>query len=242
MMFEPIGHPLQQQVADVATETVVDIAEMHDVEGHDGRRALGAFPPLEEGIEPLTEQRALRQPGQLIEVRQKLGVMLLLAILQPERERRQHVLEQQQLFVPEKVALARGKGKNADAGTIDTQRQRHHRFEPRADQLLAPRNLRLRLREVGTVRDLTRAQRTADETRIRLGPVTDRKFPPLGRHWPGNVPGAVPRHRATPIERNHDHHRAVVAAHLQSQTAGLPQQLVSVPDPDDGGVDRTLQL
>ncbi len=40
VMLEAVRDPLQQQVADVTPETVVDVAEVHDIESHHRRRAF----------------------------------------------------------------------------------------------------------------------------------------------------------------------------------------------------------
>ena len=107
---------MQQQVADVTAEAVVHVAQVIDVEGDD-RRAAPAGPSrrCSKLIEPLAEQRALRKPGQRIEIREELERVFLLPVLQREGQVRNDVLQQPQLFVAQQVALARGKRERADA-------------------------------------------------------------------------------------------------------------------------------
>src|SRR6185437_7121983 len=64
VMLETFRNLLQEQVADVATETVVDVAQVHDVEGHHGGRPFGSNTILQQLVEPLAEQTALGETGE----------------------------------------------------------------------------------------------------------------------------------------------------------------------------------
>ncbi len=123
VVFEAIGHALQQQISDMAPEAVIDVAEMNDVERDDRRRALRARALLQQRVKTLAHQRSLGETGQLVEIGKKLRVVLFLAILQTERQGGDHVLEQDQLLIAEQIALARGERQDPDPRAVDAQRQ-----------------------------------------------------------------------------------------------------------------------
>ena len=69
MPLEPVRHALQEPIAGVPSEGVVDDAQVFDVEhGHrEPRQAVGAA--LEQTAQALAEQRALGEPRQRLEIR-----------------------------------------------------------------------------------------------------------------------------------------------------------------------------
>jgi len=78
VVLEALRCRLQQQITRVPPEAVVDLAEMHDIEGDYGRSALERRLLSQALIESLTEQRSLGEPCQRIERDEILGRILVL--------------------------------------------------------------------------------------------------------------------------------------------------------------------
>ncbi len=88
--------------------------------------------------------------------------------------------------------------------------------------------------------DVARAERTADEARVRLQAVADWKF--HGRLLVDIAASPVPGHDVAAIGGDHANDRVVVTADGHSETACLAQQGIAIPNTDHGRVDATLHL
>src|SRR6185369_5334373 len=86
LVFYALRHFLQEQVADVTTEAVVDVAQAIHIERDNDRPRGGTEAADQQLIEALAEQRALREAGQRIEIREELEGVFLLPVLQGERQ------------------------------------------------------------------------------------------------------------------------------------------------------------
>ncbi len=224
----------------MTAEAVVHVAQAIDVEGDDDRTRSGTERVLQEVIEAFAEQRALRETRQRIEIRQQLEGVFLLPELERERDVGRDLLQEADLFFLNEIALARAQRERADARAIDDERQRHHRSITPPQQLDAIRDRRLGLFEVVGDGDLARAQRAADEARVRLQAVADRKF--HRRLLVDVAAGPVPGDDVATIGRHHADDGVVVAADRHSQAAGLAQQGIPISNANDGRVDATLHL
>ena len=131
---QPVGHRAQQLVAGVVAVAVVDRLELVDVEQqHADARAAA----LERVLEPVVEERAVRELGERVVERLALELLLerlelahgLLEAVVLERDR--HVagerLEQPQVLVGEAAvhALAARDGEQADAAGLAVERGEH---------------------------------------------------------------------------------------------------------------------
>ncbi len=126
-MLHALCHSLQQQIADVAAEAVVHVAQTIDVECHDDGPHGRADAVADELVEPLAEHRALRKAGERVEIREQLEGVFLLPELQSEGDVRGHFLQQPQFLFAHLLALSRAQRQHADARAVDDERQRDHR-------------------------------------------------------------------------------------------------------------------
>ncbi len=221
-MFESIGDPLQEQVADMAPEAAVDLAQVHDVEGHHGRSAFRGGSRTQQRIQPLAEQDALRQPRQGIEIGQQLSGFLVLAVLQREGQTRHYVLQEQQFLIAQHAAFACCQRQHTESPAVDEQRHGDDGFVAGGHPVAAIRDGRLALLEIGAVGDLTEAQRPTEKTRVRLRAVAEREFefPEVIAVW---ATQPVPRRSMATVLRDERENRELVATDLHGQPARFAQ-------------------
>src|SRR3569833_517943 len=107
MVSEALRHPLQQQVANMTAEAVVDVAEIHDIEGDYRRCRFGPDPTLQKLVQALAEESALCQTREWIVVGEILDRVLFLSILKSKGQIGDHVLKETQLLITQQVPLTR---------------------------------------------------------------------------------------------------------------------------------------
>src|SRR5205814_295974 len=134
--LEPIRDTLQQTIAGVPPEGIVDDAQVGDIEHRylETRQTVGAA--HQQPTQPLAEQRTLGKARQRLEIRQEVHRVLLVEVLQGEGQVGGDLLEQQQLILTDDGAAPGAAQEGADRGAVDAQRQTRERANARGDELV----------------------------------------------------------------------------------------------------------
>ena len=121
MALEAVGDLLQQQVAGMPAEGIVEGREVLDVEHRDRRRTAPADARFERPHQAFAEQAALGEASQRIEVRQEADLVFLVEVLQRERQVRDQLAQHARLLVTDRAHVVRREHHRADRRAIDQQ-------------------------------------------------------------------------------------------------------------------------
>ena len=239
--LEPIRHTLQQPIARVPPEGVVDDAQMVDVEHHDRERRQAIGAARQQSVQPLAEQRPLGEAGQRFEIGEKVHRLLLVEILQRKRQVRGDLLEQQHLLLTDAGRRAGTAQKGPHGRVVDAQRQHRERAHAGGEQRIPPEDDVRGLRDFRAQDRLAGADHAPHETRIVLLAIGDREFGArLGHELLVAGPPQGARHPRPRVDERH--HRDGIAAHVVRQAAGLADHLLAVLNPHQRRVDSRQHL
>jgi hypothetical protein len=127
-VHQPLAHCLEQRVARLLAERVVDRLEAIDV-GDDQRELVPAARRFDRLRQALLEQIAVRQAGQRVVQRHVRDAVLLRHQLEGERHVGGEAFEHAQLFVVEEPGLARVEHHHARHRAVERERQAGHRID-----------------------------------------------------------------------------------------------------------------
>src|ERR1700730_11640329 len=132
--FEPIRDTLQQAIARVSPEGIIDDAQVGDIEYRylKTRQAISAA--RQQPTQAFAEERTLGKAGQRLEIRQKVHRLLLVKVLQGEGQVGGDLLEQQQLILTNNGGGPGAAKEGPDRGVVDSQRQTRERTNACGDE------------------------------------------------------------------------------------------------------------
>ena len=123
-------------------------------------------PLLQLPAQSLAEQRSLGESGQRLEIGQESHGVLLVQILEREREIGGHFLEEQQFLGTDDAARSRAAEEGADRSAVHSQRQARHRSNARRQQAISALDHQGGLGDILAKRGLAGADDTSHETGI----------------------------------------------------------------------------
>ena len=241
MALQPIRDLLQQQVTRVTAEGIVDARKLLDVEHRHRGCPAPADACLERPHQALTEQPALGEPGERIEVGQETDFVFLVEVLQGKRQVRDQLAQHARLFVTHGADVVRGEHQRAHRRAIDQQWIGHHAPETGIHEHGPRSQPHVELLKIVADHRGAGAQHAADDARVftgRLGNAERELLRDLG------VDTAGPRGRARGAGSGLDesHHGTRVSTHGGCEAARLHQELAPLADPHHGAVDATQHL
>src|SRR4029077_8552946 len=113
---------LQDEISGVVSHAVVDGSELADIDHYQRDALLSTLSCLYGGAEALQVQPALSETGQWVEVLEIFGALLVVQVLQRERDAGPDLLEQRELGVAEHTGLAGMQLDDADRRPFDGER------------------------------------------------------------------------------------------------------------------------
>ena len=240
MGLEPIRDTLQQTIAGVPPEGIVDDAQVGDIEHRylETRQTVGAA--HQQPTQPLAEQRTLGKARQRLEIRQEVHRVLLVEVLQGEGQVGGDLLEQQQLVLTDDGAAPGAAQEGADRGVVDAQRQTRERANARGDELVPPVYDMREAHEVRAQYRLPGADDPPHEAGVAGLVIRDRKLLLRSRKKFVARPAHRPCHACGRIDQRQ--HRNRVPAHAMREPAGLGHDFVAVLNAHQRRVDSREHL
>src|SRR6266700_5339233 len=229
---QPPGHLLEERVAYLSTERIVDGFEPLDVDDDERELLLLAARRAYVLRQPFEEQRAVGEAGKRIVVSQKSDLFFVFDMLEREGDIARELGQQLHFFAVEESKLARIQDKNADHHAVDHQWESSQRIDPAIQAFLLHHSLRIVL---NVVRDHGPffPDRLADQAlsfRLRQG---ERRIVEEAAYL------AVPRDRLHPhgfaVDHAHPGHAELSGPH--GDAARIAEQLIPAAHAHDSRVD-----
>jgi hypothetical protein len=130
MALEPIGNLLEQQVAGVTAERIVDGREVFDVEHGHRRRTAAADARFQRADQAIAEQAALGEAGERVVIRQETDLVFLVEVLQRKRQVGHELAQHALLFVADRAGIIGSEQQRADGRAVHQQREGDDAAEP----------------------------------------------------------------------------------------------------------------
>ena len=146
---QPLRHLPQQRVAGRPAEAVVDVLEPLQIDQEQGKLVPAAGGAAHVLRHPLEKQAAVRESGEHIVVGEVVEPLLLVDVIDRERDVAGQLRQQLHLFFIEEFGLAGVQREHAYRFIRDNQRQNGHRADSGLGVFLAEQHLGVALRIVG---------------------------------------------------------------------------------------------
>jgi hypothetical protein len=146
--LEAIRDTLQQPIADMTPMSIVDHREVIDIKDFDGELLNMGRAPRQQATEALAEQGSLGQTGQRIEVRQEVGGVLFVQVLQGEGEVGGDFFEEFELLLADEAGLEGTEEEGADGCLIDSQGQAGDGADAGCQQIVPAADRLIRLGDI----------------------------------------------------------------------------------------------